>query len=359
LTGGISSEVLTFQLTATNNDGTEAQDTVNITVVNVNTQPVANAGDDLTVKEGTYVELTGLSSYDVDGDDLSYAWTQVSGPDVNLSSTGSAVTNFTAPLLDGGAGGEALILEFQLDVFDGFDHAYDTVVVTVEQVNHDPSASAGLDQTVNSGDHVLLDGQGSSDPDNDPLFYYWTQTDGPTVNLDNSQSMAPSFDAPFVTETTTFTFELVVSDGLATSQPDEIIVTVLSPNDPPQCQLAVAEPAFLWPPNHKMEVINIVGITDRDNDNIQITILGVTQDEPVDGLGAGDTAPDAAIQTESVLVRAERSGLGDGRVYKVNFKATDEYGDSCSGSVDVKVLHDRKNGETATDSGQYFNSMMP
>ena len=41
----------------------------------------------------------------------------------------------------------------------------------------------------------------------------------------------------------------------------------------------------------------------------------VTQDEPVNGLGDGDTGPDAVTLSDGILLRAERSGTGDGRVY--------------------------------------------
>ena len=356
ITGGLSSEVLTFQLTAENDDGSQDQATVNITVVNINTLPVADAGDDLWVNEGSIVTLSGSNSYDTDGDTLSYLWTQISGPVVALIPDNAESPQFTAPLLDGGSSGESLILEFQLDIFDGFDHAYDTVVVTVEQVNHEPSASAGQDQTVSNGDVVVLDGLGSSDPDSDPLFYEWTQTGGPAVTLSDIESVDPSFEAPFVNETSALTFQLVVSDGLADSLPDEVVITVLSPNAPPQCQLAVAEPSSLWPPNHKMTEVSISGVTDVDNANATIVILGVTQDEPVDGLGDGDTGPDAVIQDDTVLIRAERSGLGDGRVYTISYSATDESGASCTGTVNVQVLHERKKGAIAIDSGQDFDA---
>ncbi|MBI2877021.1 MAG: hypothetical protein HYY20_09085 [Candidatus Tectomicrobia bacterium] len=52
----------------------------------------------------------------------------------------------------------------------------------------------------------------------------------------------------------------------------------------------------------------------------------MTQDAPVNGLGDGDTSPDAVLQGSSVLLRAERSGQGNGRVYAVHFTADDGLG---------------------------------
>ena len=73
------------------------------------------------------------------------------------------------------------------------------------------------------------------------------------------------------------------------------------------------------------------------------------------GLSDGDTSPDAVIQGSTVLLRAERSAKGNGRVYRINFTATDAQGGSCSGSVIVFVPHDRKD-QTAVDDGQNFDS---
>lgn len=70
-----SSEMLTFELTVTDENNLTDTDTV---VVTVNDRPVADAGADKTVKKKTNSTLTGTGN-DADGDPLTYAWTQVSG----------------------------------------------------------------------------------------------------------------------------------------------------------------------------------------------------------------------------------------------------------------------------------------
>lgn len=132
-------------------------------------------------------------------------------------------------------------------------------------------------------------------------------------------------------------------------------------NNPPVCTAAAASPSLLWPPNHKLRVVEVVGVTDPDGDPVTIVITGVTQDEPLNGLGDGDTSPDAAAgpSPSSVQLRAERSGKGDGRVYRISFTATDSKGASCSGTVLVGVPHDQGAGSTPIDSGLVVNSFGP
>src|SRR5262249_4356871 len=89
-----------------------------------------------------------------------------------------------------------------------------------------------------------------------------------------------------------------------------------------------------------------------------ITINSITQDEPVLGPdeGAGNTAPDGAgIGTGFALIRAERDGNGNGRVYKINYTASDGKGGSCQGTLTVTVPHSQ-NGDPAIDDGQNFDS---
>lgn len=135
-------------------------------------------------------------------------------------------------------------------------------------------------------------------------------------------------------------------------------VTVYIPNSPPDCSNAYPSDSVLWPPNHKMAPIQIMGVTDPDFDPVTITIYAIKQDEPTNGLGDGDKSPDAdGIGTDTAWVRRERSGLGDGRVYKIFFKAYDDKMAYCLGFVYVEVPHDVK--DTAVNSGIIYDSTKP
>jgi hypothetical protein len=131
----------------------------------------------------------------------------------------------------------------------------------------------------------------------------------------------------------------------------------IAANQPPDCSGVTATPDTLWPPNHKFRNITLSGLTDPDGDPTTLTITGVTQDEPVNGVEDGDTAPDAAAgaTASEVKLRAERSGIGDGRVYEISFTGTDAFGATCTGTVQVSVPLSN-NGVPAVDSGQLYDS---
>lgn len=358
LDGGFGSQVLTFQLTVTGGGGSSS-DTVDVTVVNVNRAPVADAGDDQRVNEGSPVALRS-ASYDRDDDPIAYQWIQTDGRWVELAGADSATPSFTAPFLDGGTGGPE-ILAFELTVSDGALASTDTVQVTVEQVNHPPEANAGVDQTADEGASVALDGSASSDPDGDPIASFaWSQVGGPWVDLSGAGGATPSFTAPPVGPGgAALVFELAVSDGLLWSKgPDQVTVHVVDADDPPLCHAARPSVARLWPPNHKMVPVGITGVTDPNGDGVAIAITGVTQDEPVNGLGDGDTSPDAVLQGDRVLLRAERSGGGNGRVYRLDFTASNA-GGSCTGRVQVQVPRSMKDGGSALDDGALHDATLP
>lgn len=121
-------------------------------------------------------------------------------------------------------------------------------------------------------------------------------------------------------------------------------------DEPPACDQAEPSVSMLWPPNHRMIDVEILGITDPDGDALTVTITDITHNE-IDAPGAGNTSPDwAGVGTSTASVRAERAGGGSGRVYTITFEATDPTGNSCTGSVDVLVPHDRRDQEPPTDS---------
>jgi len=101
-----------------------------------------------------------------------------------------------------------------------------TLQVLPLQVNTDPSASAGDDQTVFSGDMVTLTGSGS-DPDGDPLAYSWAQLSGPAADLSDPGNGTASFTAPVVETESVMVFRLTVTDGNGGEAADDVTVNVL------------------------------------------------------------------------------------------------------------------------------------
>jgi hypothetical protein len=228
----------------------------------------------------------------------------------------------------------------------------------VANIPHDPVAVAQANPASanEGGDTVRLDGSASSDPDLDPLTYVWTQCGGPAVDLmydtlDTAHVM-PSFVTPWVSANTPLKFKLTVSDPWGGTNTAYVTVTVNNWHTPPDASHARADVGVLWPPDHKMALVHIIGLDNPNND--PVTINTVTQDEPTNGLGDGDTPIDAVISGDSVMLRTERSGNRDGRVYKVCFTVVDPE-QNATGCVNVMVPKSKKT-DIAIDSGQNYNS---
>jgi K319-like protein/Big-like domain-containing protein/NHL repeat-containing protein/6-bladed beta-propeller protein len=228
---------LTFKLIVTDNDGASSSSTSNVLVKNVNLPPVANAGADQTVNEGTAnVKLDGTKSYDPDkGDTIaSYSWTQTSGPTVALTGANTATPAFTAPQVNADT-----TLTFSLKVTDNHGAASTNTATTnmfVKNVNQPPIAKITVlpSSTVTGGTVVTLDGSGSSDPDGGSIAsYQWVQTAGsPTITLAGANTAKATFTAPSnLAADTTYTFKLTVTDNdgppnLSASTTANVLVTV-------------------------------------------------------------------------------------------------------------------------------------
>ncbi len=204
--------------------------------------------------------------------------------------------------------GGLVVLHFRLTITDtcGGSGTND-IEVTVKNVPHAPMAIAQVNPPManEGGDAVQLDGSMSSDPDMDPLSYTWEQIEGPPVMLvyspGDTAHIMPMFVTPWVSAGTQLKFKLTVSDWPGSSSSAEVTVTVVNWHTPPDVSHARADVSSVWPPDHKMALVHIIGVTKPSDD--KITITGVTQDEPTNGLGDGDTPIDAIVQVNAVYRR--------------------------------------------------------
>jgi hypothetical protein len=164
---------------------------------------------------------------------------------------------------------------------------------------------------------------GSYDPDGDPI------------------TIAYSPAGPYSLGDTAVT--LTVTDDKDASDSCTGTVTVVDNTKPTITSVSVS-PSVLWPPNHKMVPVTVVPFTFDNCGATTCSIVLVTSNEPIDGLGDGDTSPDWQFIPGSLTanLRAERSGTGSGRIYTIGVRCSDASGNASSiGTTQVSVPHDQ------------------
>jgi len=117
----------------------------------------------------------------------------------------------------------------------------------------------------------------------------------------------------------------------------------------------------LWSPDHTYTTFNVTDLVTGVSDNCDsgligsVRIVSVTSDEPDDANADGSTINDIVIAADcqSLQLRAERKGDGDGRVYTITLSVADSSGNVTTTTVKVTVPH-AQNGNPAVDSGTSF-----
>ncbi|KFA91140.1 hypothetical protein Q664_23945 [Archangium violaceum Cb vi76] len=128
---------LQFELRVSDGVNTSPPDVVTVKVRDI-PLPVARAGADQEVREGSGVTLDGSGSTAPEESELNYRWTQLEGPAVNLLQAGPRAM-FNAPEVDG-----EMLLEFQLHVEDTLGQtSAATVTVRVVDREEKPLPGAG------------------------------------------------------------------------------------------------------------------------------------------------------------------------------------------------------------------------
>ncbi len=147
----VATEVLTFTLTVTDDDGDSSSDIVDITINPVNVTPTVDAGDNQEVFDLTFVASTGTfdsttvtltgSSSDSDGTVDVIQWTQTAGTTVDLDFPNDEEVSFTAPELSA-----IETLTFQLSVTDNEGaESTDTINIVVNKIDSDSDGILDVD----------------------------------------------------------------------------------------------------------------------------------------------------------------------------------------------------------------------
>ncbi|MBI5648788.1 MAG: T9SS type A sorting domain-containing protein [Ignavibacteriae bacterium] len=118
-----------------------------------------------------------------------------------------------------------------------------------------------------------------------------------------------------------------------------------------------APAATMWPPNHTYHTFTLAqllsSVTDDCDTNPEVVITSVSSDEPEDAQGGGDgnTVDDIVIAADcqSVDLRAERKGNGNGRVYTIHILAKDYSNNWTQATCTVTVPHNMNS--TPVDDG--------
>ncbi len=193
-------------LNVTDLSGNWDLDTMRVTVADLS-PPVAHAGSDLTVDEGTLVTFDGGRSTD----DLwiaDYTW--------RLSDGAPVVLHGVAPSYRFDNPGVFVVTLNVSDPSGLWD--VDDLTVTVNDITP-PLADAGPDRAVEQGTMVTFDGSGSLD-NVGVARYTWALTDGTAVILHGVRPTY-TFDRPG-----TFTVVLTVTDDALNSAADGAVVVV-------------------------------------------------------------------------------------------------------------------------------------
>lgn len=294
-----------------------------------NTPPTAVAGDNQSIHAGSDVYLDGSASFDDNtaSSNLVYAWTMDERPygsnaDLTLANADTAFPEFFADLP-----GDYVL---SLVVTDEGGLTSAPSIVTVSSNNVRPTAIAGEDVSAVVGSTVVVSGGDSFDADpGDMLTFSWTISEAPaasTATLADADTVLPSF-VPDVAGS--YTLELVVSDGLESSDPDSLVVAVITAEDFAQNAAAQALNLLAHLPRSS--------VTNRGNQlalgrHLAIAILALHCDH----VGLARYMLEAVLErTDGCVLRGSPDGPGRDRDWITDCEAQAELYDLVSSALDA------------------------
>jgi gliding motility-associated-like protein len=212
--------IYTFRLVVTDNNGASDFDDVQLTVnaATVNQAPSANAGANQSITlPSNSLTLSGVG-IDPDGTITSYEWSKFSGPSATLTNDNTSTMSLSN-LTQG-------TYIFVLTVTDnGGLTASDDITINVlpSEVNQQPVANAGANQTLTLPTNFIALFGSASDPDGSIATYVWTKESGSTATLANANT--PNLTLTDLVQDV-YVFRLTVTDDDGATDFDEVTITV-------------------------------------------------------------------------------------------------------------------------------------
>jgi hypothetical protein len=200
-----------------------------------------------------------------------------------------------------------------------------------------------------SAGRVILDGSGSTESGlGDPIIRFdWFRYGGPG-QMDHLGS-GPLLEVLLPFGESRITLEVEDSSGVIATT--ETIIKVLD-TTPPEL-LVVANPAMLWPPNHRMVPVHIdLLATDICSPAVSVWLQSASSSEPESAAGDIDEVEVGTPDTD-LLLRADRTRSGPGRFYELIYVAEDGTLLETPESVLIRVPHDLgKTGDPAAGEAE-------
>jgi hypothetical protein len=128
----------------------------------------------------------------------------------------------------------------------------------------------------------------------------------------------------------------------------------------------IESPLTMWPPDHGYRTFSTADLVIALEDNCtdpapgEVLIRRITSDEPENGNGDGNTMQDIVISADgrSVLLRSERQGGGNGRIYTIHLEVADAAGNVAMALFKVHAVDDR-HGHAIDDGISYSVEFQP
>ena len=345
--------IYNLAITATDSVGKQAQQSLTISVNNLNDNPpqFALSSNSFDVAENS-TAVANIAAADADGDDLSFSL--ISTTDANhftIDPTSGALSFNQAPDFETPQDSNAdNTYELELSVFDGSHTTTQSISVTVTNVDEAPSfASTTQNLSVNENSSGSFYTAQASDPENTSLTYSASGTDAGLFDLDPASGelsfkQSPNFEqATDQDANNVYQLDITASDG-ANQTSQAVTVTVADVNEAP---IFASASVNLNTDENAASFAHIVDAADDEDQGETLTYQ----------LGGGDAAAfdfDAATRALSFKQSPDYESPQDqntDNAYQITITAADsQYSTSQAITVAVADLNDEAPQFTSASS---------